>query len=146
MAGCKRNGIATLVAKATGHRGSARLNSCPHACFRESCPISLNRQAIDAVAVLGRAAFALDRNSGGAVFCTPRLSAGRKPAHHVCPCARRLAWHGRLERAWDRQTGTERLASFTRRQRGPRPCPARGLGYRHLSFVGVGPGAVNLRE
>src|SRR3546814_2160097 len=65
MAGRKRNGIATLVAKSTGHRGSARLKSGPHACFRESCPISLNRQAIDAVAVLGRAAFALDRNSGG---------------------------------------------------------------------------------
>src|SRR3546814_10088079 len=68
MAGRKRNGIATLVAKSTGHRGSARLKSGPHACSRESCPISLNRQAIDAVAVLGRAAFALDRNSGGAVF------------------------------------------------------------------------------
>src|SRR3546814_11143789 len=68
MAGRKRNGIATLVAKSTGHRGSARLKSGPHACFRESCPISLNRQAIDAWAVLVRAAFSLDRNDGGAVF------------------------------------------------------------------------------
>src|SRR3546814_16566780 len=123
MAGRKRNGIATLVAKSTGHRGSARLKSGPHACFRESCPISLNRQAIDAVAVLGRAAFALDRNSGGAVFCTPRLSAGRKRAHHVCPCASRPAWPGRLERACASPPGVGPVGAFPRpptanRQRG----------------------------
>src|SRR3546814_4303211 len=81
MAGRKRNGIATLVAKSTGHRGSARLKSGPHACFRDSCPISLNRQAIVAVAVLGRVAFALDRTSGGDVLCTRTLSVGRKRAH-----------------------------------------------------------------
>src|SRR3546814_8983366 len=86
MAGRKRKGIATLVAKSTGHRGSARLKSGPHACFRESCPISLNRQAIDDVAVLWRAAFALDRNSGGAVLCTRQLSSGRKSGHLVWPC------------------------------------------------------------
>src|SRR3546814_9575756 len=92
MAGRKRNGIATLVAKSTGHRGSARLKSGPHACFRESCPISLNRQAIDAVAVLGRAAFALDRNSGGAVLCPRRPTAGRKRSAHFCPCSSSRAW------------------------------------------------------
>src|SRR3546814_15950028 len=90
MAGRKRNGIATLVAKSTGHRGSARLKSGPHACFRESCPISLNRQAIYAVAVLVRAAFALDRNSGWAVFFSPCPSSGAQRTSHSCHVAHHL--------------------------------------------------------
>src|SRR3546814_16924010 len=94
--------------------------------------------------VLGRAAFALDRNSGGAVLCTRRLSAGRKRAHHVCPCASRLAWHGRLDRACDRQPGTDRLASSTRRHSGPRHCRAGGVVYRHLSCDGLDLGPSNL--
>src|SRR3546814_13990416 len=98
MAGHKRNGIATLVAKSTGHRGSARLKSGPHACFRESCPISLNRQDIDDEAVMGRAAFALGRNSGGGVVCNRRLSVGVTPAHHLSKSYKQLRWHGAVDR------------------------------------------------
>src|SRR3546814_12787934 len=75
MAGRKRNGIATLVAKSTGHRGSARLKSGPNACFRESCQISIHSQAIDAVDVLGRDDFALERDRCGGCFFPPPLLA-----------------------------------------------------------------------
>src|SRR3546814_7152380 len=62
------------------------------------------------------------------------------------PCASRLAWHGRLDRACDRQPGTDRLASSTRRHSGPRHCRAGGVVYRHLSCDGLDLGPSNLGD
>src|SRR3546814_721762 len=82
----------------------------------------------------------------GAVFSSPIYSAGRKRWNRVCPCASRLAWHGRLDRDCDRQPGTDRLASSTRMHSGPRHCRAGGVVYRHLSCDGLDLGPSNLGD